>query len=43
LLGDLGLTAQAVARGITEEIARAFQDPEGTSDSQVTRERDSGA
>ena len=31
LLGDLGLTAQAVARGITEEIARASQDPAGPS------------
>ena len=27
LLGDLGLTAQAVARGITEEIARNFSGP----------------
>jgi 1-deoxy-D-xylulose-5-phosphate synthase len=42
LLGDLGLTAQAVARGITEEIARAFQDPIGSSDSQISGDRDPG-
>ena len=38
LLGDLGLTAQAVARGITEEIARTSHDPAGTGEDQVTGE-----
>ncbi|MEP6562014.1 MAG: transketolase C-terminal domain-containing protein, partial [Nakamurella sp.] len=42
LLTDLGLTAQAVARGITEEIARASQDAAGPS-ATVTRDRESGA
>jgi 1-deoxy-D-xylulose-5-phosphate synthase len=42
LLGDLGLTAQAVARGITEEIARNFQDPAGPSASRVAGDRDQG-
>ena len=42
LLGDLGLTAQAVARGITEEIARSFQDPAGPSASRVAGDRDPG-
>jgi 1-deoxy-D-xylulose-5-phosphate synthase len=42
LLGDLGLTAQAVARGITEEIAQNFQDPAGPSASRVAGDRDQG-
>ena len=37
LLGDLGLTAQAVARGITEEIARSTHDPAGPSAGRVAR------
>jgi 1-deoxy-D-xylulose-5-phosphate synthase len=43
LLGDLGLTAQAVARGITEEIARTSQDQPGTSGSPVSGDREPGA
>jgi 1-deoxy-D-xylulose-5-phosphate synthase len=43
LLSDLGLTAQAVARGITEEIARASQDAAGASTAPVAGDRDSGA
>jgi 1-deoxy-D-xylulose-5-phosphate synthase len=43
LLGDLGLTAQAVARGITEEIARSSQDAAGASTAPVTGDRDAGA
>jgi hypothetical protein len=42
LLGDLGLTAQAVARGITEEIARNFSDPAAPSATQVAGDRDPG-
>ncbi|MET0864877.1 MAG: 1-deoxy-D-xylulose-5-phosphate synthase [Nakamurella sp.] len=42
LLSDLGLTAQAVARGITEEIARSSQDAAGPS-STVIGDRESGA
>jgi 1-deoxy-D-xylulose-5-phosphate synthase len=42
LLGDLGLTAQAVARGITEEIARTFSGPAAQSASRVAGDRDSG-
>ncbi len=43
LLADLGLTAQAVARGITEEIARTTQDPAATSDDRMAGDRDAGA
>ncbi len=43
LLGDLGLTAQAVARGITEEIARTTQDPAAASDDRLAGDRDAGA
>ena len=42
LLGDLGLTARAVARGITEEIARASQDAAGPSASRMAGDRDPG-
>jgi 1-deoxy-D-xylulose-5-phosphate synthase len=42
LLGDLGLTAQAVARGITEEIARTFSEPAGPSATRVAGDRDPG-
>ena len=43
LLGDLGLTARAVARGITEEIARASQDPAGPSASRMAGDREPGS
>jgi 1-deoxy-D-xylulose-5-phosphate synthase len=43
LLGELGLTAQAVARGITEEIARSSQDPAGSGAGRLTGNRDPGA
>jgi 1-deoxy-D-xylulose-5-phosphate synthase len=43
LLGDLGLTARAVARGITEEIARASQDPAGPSASRLAGDREPGS
>jgi 1-deoxy-D-xylulose-5-phosphate synthase len=43
LLGDLGLTAQAVARGITEEIARTFAGPADPSAAPVAGDRDPGA
>jgi 1-deoxy-D-xylulose-5-phosphate synthase len=42
LLSDLGLTAQAVARGITEEIARSSQDAAGAN-APAVRDRDAGA
>ena len=42
LLGDLGLTARAVARGITEEIARASQDATGPSASRMAGDREPG-
>jgi 1-deoxy-D-xylulose-5-phosphate synthase len=42
LLADLGLTAQAVARGITEEIARNFSDSAAQSASRVAGDRDPG-
>jgi len=43
LLGDLGLTARAVARGITEEIARSTHDPVGPSAGRLAGDRDPGA
>ena len=43
LLGDLGLTAQAVARGITEEIARTAQEATGPSAGRLAGDRDPGA
>jgi 1-deoxy-D-xylulose-5-phosphate synthase len=43
LLGDLGLTAQAVARGITEEIARASQETTGPGAGRLAGDRDPGA
>ena len=48
LLADLGLSAQAVARGITEEIARSSQDVRssphvGPSDRRLAGDRDPGA
>jgi len=42
LLGDLGLTAQAVARGITEEIARTTTDPTGPGANRLTGDREPG-
>jgi 1-deoxy-D-xylulose-5-phosphate synthase len=43
LLGDLGLTAQAIARGITEEIARSSQDAAAAGAAPVAGDRDAGA
>ena len=43
LLGDLGLTAQAVARGITEEIARTTADPTGSAAGRLAGDRDPGS
>jgi 1-deoxy-D-xylulose-5-phosphate synthase len=43
LLSGLGLTAQAVARGITEEIARSSQDAAGASTAPVAGDQDAGA
>ncbi len=42
LLGDLGLTAQAVARGITEEIARSSHESSAAAD-RLSGEREPGA
>ena len=43
LLSDLGLTARAVARGITEEIARSSHDPVGPSAGRLAGDRDPGS
>ena len=43
LLADLGLTAQAIARGITEEIARSTQDLTGPRTGRLTGDREPGA
>jgi 1-deoxy-D-xylulose-5-phosphate synthase len=43
LLGDLGLTAQALARGITEEIARSSHDATAPSAGRLAGDRDPGA
>ncbi|MGS0687043.1 1-deoxy-D-xylulose-5-phosphate synthase [Nakamurella sp. GG22] len=42
LLGDLGLTAQAVARGITEEIARSSHESSAPAD-RLSGDREPGA
>ena len=43
LLADLGLTAQAIARGITEEIARRTQDLIGPRAGRLAEDREPGA
>ena len=43
LLGELGLTAQAVARGITEEIARSTQEQAGAMQDRLARDHDADA